>query len=672
MNSESYFFSNIMNGLENQPVFKDLETWSKTEKKNVYVLNAPLGNEEYSYEYEKAFIVLIPSHKILFIDFGGEENAFEDYYDDVIEDVSFISDKYDCKKLLGRKKKWEPALCKKISVSEYVDIPTLLNVATLNDYSEKRSADVLISLFTGSINDIEQIGLDVPTSDLDKIKQKIILFDGDQTRFIYEKTTNGNLVRIQGLSGTGKTELLLHKIKNLYLKNDTDKILLTCHNKILAHDLNERIPRFFDFMKVDKQISQNRLICMHSWGSAHEMGTYRYLCGFYGLPFFSLRWGKSFDDVCAFAAKQLSERKKRDQDWKYAFDWTFVDECQDFGDGFIQLCQIVTKNQVYVAGDIFQSIFDDFSNSRVKPDYLLSKCYRTDPKTLMFAHGLGMGLFETRPLKWLEDEQWESCGYSVTRNQEKTIILKREPLRRFEDLTDDYKSIDLIVNETSGFSALEKIVQKIQEIAIKNPSVKPDDICVILLDDCKEIYNDAVFLQQLIEQNFGWRCNRAYETKMKIDGCLQISNRNNVKGLEFPFVICHTRQIERNLRYRNALYTMMTRSFLQTTLIVDRMDAAMLMALNTHLNEIQTQGQMSVIEPNDDEKRQILMNIDAQTKKKSLNEIFDSVCKEHKIPQKYRAKLYRAINGLIEEDSFEEDKVSEAILVNYDMMKGKN
>ena len=56
----------------------------------------------------------------------------------------------------------------------------------------------------------------------------------------------------------------------------------------------------------------------------------------------------------------------------------------------------------------------------------------------------------------------------------------------------------------------------------------------------------------------------------------------------------------------------------------------------------------------------------------SLNEIFDSVCKEHKIPQKYRAKLYRAINGLIEEDSFEEDKVSEAILVNYDMMKGKN
>ena len=134
------------------------------------------------------------------------------------------------------------------------------------------------------------------------------------------------------------------------MKNDTDKILLTCHNKILAHDLNERIPRFFDFMKVDKQISQNRLICMHSWGSAHEMGTYRYLCGFYGLPFFSLRWGKSFDDVCAFAAKQLSERKKRDQDWKYAFDWTFVDECQDFGDGFIQLCQIVTKNQVYVAG----------------------------------------------------------------------------------------------------------------------------------------------------------------------------------------------------------------------------------------------------------------------------------------------------------------------------------
>ena len=67
---------------------------------------------------------------------------------------------------------------------------------------------------------------------------------------------------------------------------------------------------------------------------------------------------------------------------------------------------------------------------------MLSKCYRTDPKTLMFAQALGMGLFEKEKLWWLDKEQWEQCGYHVE-IEGKRYTLTRDPLRRFEDIDPD-------------------------------------------------------------------------------------------------------------------------------------------------------------------------------------------------------------------------------------------
>ena len=61
----------------------------------------------------------------------------------------------------------------------------------------------------------------------DKIKQKIVLFDGDQTRFIYTKPSKKKIL-IQGLSGTGKTELLLHKLRDLYTASKENRIIFTC------------------------------------------------------------------------------------------------------------------------------------------------------------------------------------------------------------------------------------------------------------------------------------------------------------------------------------------------------------------------------------------------------------------------------------------------------------
>ena len=95
--------------------------------------------------------------------------------------------------------------------------------------------------------------------------------------------------------------------------------------------------------------------------------------------------------VCQLALQELKKKKEEEGDeWKYAFSYVLVDESQDFDDTFVELCSLVTEKQVYIAGDIFQSIFEDASNHSTEPDFLLSRCYRTDPKTLMFAHALGM------------------------------------------------------------------------------------------------------------------------------------------------------------------------------------------------------------------------------------------------------------------------------------------
>lgn len=55
-------------------------------------------------------------------------------------------------------------------------------------------------------------------------------------------------------------------------------------------------------------------------------------------------------------------------------------------------------------------------------------------------------------------------------------------------------------------------------------------------------------LGQLIE----WNVNNAIKSKDNIGNQLFVSNINNVKGLEFPFVICISNTIKNDASYRNS------------------------------------------------------------------------------------------------------------------------
>ena len=565
MNS-NYFYSNIMQTSKNRTFLEAMQSLAESIKQQIYVLSGPLIDGKYQYNDESLMIVLSSKRKIAFVTTKKISEDFEDLCEDIIEDIGSVSDKYGYKEKIGRPRKWKDKLTDIYSTQEIPDAKKWfeceLAIADSGDY---RTLDLLVSLFIGSINDVKNITTEEPDNLLDKVKHKIQLFDGQQTRFIYEELeAEGKRITIQGLSGTGKTELLMHKLKDLYVKNKESVFGFTCFNKILARKLRERIPEFFNFMKVEQQIDWNRLLCVSAWGSYGDeySGIYRYICSFYEISFYSLRECGSFDAACKKAVEQVRGKIK---DYDYAFTYIFVDESQDFKESFFKLCELVTEKKCFIAGDIFQSIFEEKKKDAIPPNFLLSKCYRTDPKTLMFAQALGMGLFEKEKLWWLDKEQWQQCGYQVE-IEGNQYTLTREPLRRFEDVDPNFDSLN-IIGVTSFIPGIVKLLRKIYD---EFSTVKPDDIAIIFLDKEKYIYQAAEDVERALGKELGINCNIAYESKKTEKGKILISNRNNIKGLEYPFVICLTNKIQKNMSYRNTMYTMLTRSFIRSYLMLPK------------------------------------------------------------------------------------------------------
>ncbi len=635
----SLFFCDYFDS-DNADVLVDkLKQYSEEYSKQVYLLKAPLGEGETTnrYDYDKAAVLLVPKHKLCFINFDEEEeDEFDEYCDDFIDDIGYLSDKYDYRPEIGRPRVWRKKLIAKKTNREInaTGIDELFSEIQINNQEDARSADYLISLLIGSINDIHRIGGDFPNSILDQVKKKIILFDGDQSRFIYSKL-NKKRITIQGLAGTGKTELLLHKLRDLYINKKNSKIVFTCYNRILAKSMKKRIPDFFNFMRVNEQIEwEKRLWVIPSWGSGRfpNTGLYSYICNEYGIPFRSFSYTYSFERACQEAVDSIEEKGNTEP----CFDYVLIDESQDFTESFFRLCELVTKEAVYIAGDIFQDIYDRSINNSVNSDFLLNKCYRTDPKTLMFAHSVGMGLYESPVIRWLEDNEWMACGYNLQRENKK-VKLSRVPLRRFEDLhTEEIENVEVI---EANDDIPKKVFGIMEGIQTEHPTVSPGDIAIVFLEgQNNENYALADTLAVSIRKRYGWSAIKGYETKDYSENTVFISNRNNIKGLEFPFVICIVNnKITDNIYLRNTLYMMLTRSFITSYLIInndlfDGIDNSNFISIYKNAAiEIQRNGYICVREPSEKEKQAQngKLSIIAAKKKLSLQELVFGVLEQY-------------------------------------------
>lgn len=667
--SNSLFYTNLENRDEIESLFKSLERYAENGVSPVYIIDRPL-EEKSSYSYEKAVVILIPKHKIIFVNYGKNEQEFEDFREDFTEDLGQLSKKYDYMKILGRPRQWKDEFIISYEYEDIInrDLEDFLEENRLESDEDQRKGEFLISLLTGSINDVDRTGIDFPDTVLEKIRRKIILFDGDQTRFIFDEPHKDKIV-IQGLAGTGKTELLLHKIKELYLDKTNYRIVFTCHNKILAENLRERIPEFFNFMKVDEQIKwREKLWVMSSWGSKRDpdSGVYSYICEHYGIPFQRFSYVVTFDTICRQALRQLNEMK----DFEPCFDYILIDESQDFTDGFFDLCKKVTKHCLYIAGDIFQNVFENELVSEVNPDFLLNKCYRTDPKTLMCAHAIGMGLFAQTPdlyLRWLDDKAWEACGYDI-KKENGYYDLYRRPLRRFEDLGNTgIKNIEILAIERDKYVA--QILDIIADLKESNPTLRADDIGIMFLENSNSNYEIANSLQINIKEKFRWDVNIGYESKEKRKETVFISNRNNVKGLEFPFIICFMQSgLDDDLQNRNSIYMMLTRSFITSYFIVPNEDSEVINKIKRGADFVNENGYLHIKEPSPQQRKNLNNAIINRTNiYKSQHDVIEEIMDTLGIEKEYRKKLHDIVKNAFNEE-LDRDRLYEIVKINYSMM----
>lgn len=649
----------------NKKILKEVENYSTAHpNEQFYIINAPLGlgDKKYTYPYqENVIVILSPRHKLLFIDLNNNQDSFEEFCDDFVEDLNSISDKYNYKNHIGRPREWRRNNTSQIETKNIKPVKDLLEENRLNNPELERISELLISLLIGSINDIDKVGAEIPGTILEKVKKNIILFDGEQTRFIY-KEFNKKSVSIQGLSGTGKTELLLHKLKELYTIDDRSKIFFTCHNIALANNLRERVPNFFNFMKVEKQIEwMKRLWVSHAWGSRDNphSGFYSYLCDFYNVPFLRYSVDNNYEKIFTQILDTINGVDEKD--FQFAFDYILIDERQDFPAVFFELCERIARRKVYIAGDIFQDIFENTNNTELQVDIVLNRCYRTDPRTLMFAHGIGLGLFEKKKLNWFSDSYWNAIGYEVERLNGRKIRLHREPIRRFENLkTEDFESV--IIQHSTNTNNVIEIISNLEK---KHKDLKPDDVAIIILDENrKNMYSYIDSVSFAINKKIGWKVNRAYENKNKIVDSVFITNPNNVKGLEFPFVICVTASIKNTYKYRNILYTMLTRSFIQSYLLVTDTDG--LDSNEAGLKIINKENYIETIEPTDKEKKDIeskLTKFIQSNENLSYEDFLNSIFDELKIDKKNRPKFIQALLNT-DFDKFDRPKTIKFIKAN--------
>lgn len=118
-------------------------------------------------------IVLSSKKKIAFVTTKKVDDNFEDLFEDFIEDIGSVSDKYGYKEKIGRPRNWKNKLKAIYSTNDIEDIKEWfsyeLAVEETDDY---RTLDLLVSLFIGSINDVKNITTEEPDNLLDKVKEK--------------------------------------------------------------------------------------------------------------------------------------------------------------------------------------------------------------------------------------------------------------------------------------------------------------------------------------------------------------------------------------------------------------------------------------------------------------------------------------------------------------------
>ena len=203
-----------------------------------------------------------------------------------------------------------------------------------------------------------------------------------------------------------------------------------------------------------------------------------------------------------------------------------------------------------------------------------------------------------------------------------------------------------------------------------NGTLTPDDVAVIFVDEKTSNYNLANQICIAIGNKYNWETNKAYESKKPVPNSVLVSNRNNAKGLEYPYVICITENIADNHQYRNALYTMLTRSFIRSYLLITDPTYAVPQEIKDGLHQIKSTHEMNIKCADEEEVKEIGMRFEQAKRAMSLKELVEQYVKDNNIDNVFVDKIL-GMMAMIDITGLEEDDLLEKIEKTADLLISK-
>lgn len=483
---------------------------------------------------------------------------------------------------------------------ENLQIISLNEIKTCIEHNKTKelSSDnfkVLIATIEGTKRTKQKKDRDV--SDEKQTKGKILsLIQQQETVFdLEQKRAALNIIdspqRIRGLAGSGKTIILTMKAALYHLQNPDGLILYTYFTKALYGQIKYLIEKFYRDFSENQEPNWNKIKILHGWGGASLAGVYSEACSDNNISPMSFPEARRnnvknpFDYACMSLIKC---------DIKPKYDLTLIDEGQDFPIHFYRLCYALTKHRRIVwAFDDFQNIFDtkiqdeketfgqkdgkflvDFSlNENQLQDIVLHKCYRNPKRALVAAFSLGLGIYNTKVLQRLEDNQhWNDLGFIVEEGDSSVgskMVVSRPDENSPIDTDGYFGESTIVYNKYKDLEEECDSVAKDIIKQIKHEKLRPDDICVISLDE-KYISSYFSLIEGKLQRNdikvfnlINAPNNNIY---FSIENHVTLSTINKAKGNEVGMVYIvgmDAAFLENNIDYtvyRNKIFTAITRT----------------------------------------------------------------------------------------------------------------
>ena len=383
-------------------------------------------------------------------------------------------------------------------------------------------------------NDINQEQID----DIDSILEGTSVFNKKRERISEEKKTRNDLIkssllqtfkldstqrsvalqvpngpqRIRGLAGTGKTIILSMKAALTHISNEDFKILFVFNTQSMYNQIKSNIEKY-TIEEASKAPDWDRLLVLHAWGGRKKEGLYSFLCSQYGLSPKTLYEARNMSDPYQYIFSDFLSKKK--DEIQPIFDMVLIDEAQDFPPAFFETIYYITKEpkRIIWAYDEFQSLNElkisdpetlfgtdkdgnpNMSNDSIKgqyedgidKDYMLPNSYRNPRKVLLYAHGLGLGLYSERAKVPMQDKfSWEARGYEIIQPRDKNKFEENDHKNILEKLVDEHSKFSS--NDIIKFKNFDTIKQELDSVIntirylINNDKIEPEEIVVISLD----------------------------------------------------------------------------------------------------------------------------------------------------------------------------------------------